>query len=481
MPIELYTHQVLGKEMLRAAYAKQRKREILCLPCGGGKTYTAASIIQDSLDKDGSKLILVDRIELLKQWSLTLHKFGIPFRLIRARNYKDSPIPKKVVIAMVESLWSRLKKDPNLLKRMNVQFVVVDECHKYSFMKILQMINCPVLGLTATPLCSNSNGPLNEFYDGLTIPIETHELILQGGIVGAKTYSIQHNWTGLKKKNNGEYTDESQMLHFGKKKLLGGLLDHWKHYASDKSTIIYNVNIEHSDHITQSFRDEGISCESMDATTPERKRDAILHRFRKGVTQVISNVGILTTGNDESIIECIVLNRKIGLISTKIQIDGRGARNHTFPDGRIKDHFVCLDMGANHDTHGVFGEKVDWKAIFNNPIVAKSVRGQKEDEKVICKHCGAVCARRLNTCVYCKKDLTESKKRRISFKELIQEKKQNLKEIKQTKKDTLPEDLKGIPHSQMTPKQLWRLIDHMGYKKSYFYVIQSKSKWSKRS
>lgn len=439
-------------------------------------TITSCSIIQDSLDKPGSKLILVDRMELMKQWSMTLHMFGISFRLIRARNYKDSPIPKKVCIAMVESLWKRLKKDPNYLKKMNVQLIVADECHKYAFMKILKMINCPVLGLTATPLCSNPAGPLNEFYDGLTIPIETHELILQKGIVGSRTYSINHNWTGLKKKSNGEYTDDSQMLHFGKKKLLGGLVDHWKNYAHDKATVIYNVNIEHSLSVQRMFIDEGISCEHMDAYTSQDDRDGILNRFRRGITQVISNVGLLTTGNDEAIIECIALNRKIGLISTKIQIDGRGARTNTFPGGRIKDHFVCLDMGANHDTHGVFGEYVDWKAIFNNPLLAKNVRGQKEDEKVICLKCGGVNARRLPACSYCNESLEQSKRKVKTFKDMVDERKQKLEEIKQGKKANLPEDLRGLTPGQMTNEQLWRFIEHMGYKKSYYHVVKTHRK-----
>ena len=474
--MELYTHQRLGKQMLRDAYASGHKREILCLPTGGGKTVTAASILYDSLDKEGSKLILVDRIELLKQWATTFQKFGIPFRIIRARNYGDNPIPKKTCIAMVESLWSRLKKHPNYLEKMNVKFVVVDECHKYSFMKILQMVNCPVLGLTATPLCSNKDGPLNQFYDGLTIPIETHELILQGGIVGSKTYSINHDWAGLKKKSNGEYTDESQMLHFGKKKLLGGLVDHWKNYAHDKATVIYNVNIEHSQHVTQMFLDEGVTCEHMDAKTPQEERDGILNRFRRGDTQVISNVGLLTTGNDEAIIECIGLNRKIGLISTKTQIDGRGARTHQFSCGRVKDHFVCLDMGANHDTHGVFGERVDWRAIFNNPLLAKNTKGQKEDDKIICDKCGGVNARRLNNCVYCSHDLTKAKQVRMSFTEMVASEKKKLEEIKAEKKNNLPADLQGISPGQMTSDQLWRFIDIMGYKKSYYWVIKGHRK-----
>ena len=136
--IKLHKHQIDGKEMLRSEYSKKHKRLILCLPTGGGKTFTACSIVEDAVDKnEGSTLILVDRMELLKQWSSSLNKFEVPHRFIRSRAYNDSFMPSRVYVAMVESVWARMKKDPSYLTKLNIRFMITDECHKFAFMKIL--------------------------------------------------------------------------------------------------------------------------------------------------------------------------------------------------------------------------------------------------------------------------------------------------------------------------------------------------------
>jgi superfamily II DNA or RNA helicase len=340
----------------------------------------------------------------------------------------------------------------------------------------MQTFNYPILGLTATPLCSNPKGTLNNYYDDLIMPIDTPELILSGHIVGSKTYSIEHDWTGLKKTAKGDYSEASQMLHFGKKKFMEGIVKHWHTYAAGKSSIIYCVNVEHSIDTCERFRESGITCEHMDGTMSQDERSGILQRSRSGETQVICNVHLLTTGNDEKHIECIGFNRKVGLISTAIQIGGRGARSHRFPDGRRKRNFICLDMGANHEKHGTFGSRIDWKAIFQKPETAKSDVDENEKSTLVCVSCAGVNAKRLADCLYCGESLEKSKKKNRSFSQLCAPDPKILEEIKQKRIDDMPPDLRGLTPGQMTKDQLWRFCQHMNYKPSYFHIMINKRK-----
>ena len=65
---------------------------------------------------------------------------------------------------MVETLNNRLQDDEDFIE--NVGLVIVDEAHNNSFRKIFQYFkNVNMLGVTATPLSSNRNLPLNKNYD----------------------------------------------------------------------------------------------------------------------------------------------------------------------------------------------------------------------------------------------------------------------------------------------------------------------------
>lgn len=472
--MKLWPHQTKAIDLIRKEFRLGKRKPLVCLPTGGGKTFLGCYIIKKAVEREGAKLIVVDREELLQQWSQSLTKFGISHGFIRRKSYGDSWLPKKVYVAMVESLWSRLKKDPAYLEKLKVNLTILDEAHKFAHFKVASHTSGKVIGLTATPLCSNVKGKLSEMYDGFVMPSTTSDLILSGHIVGSETFSLQHEWKGLKRQSNGEFSEESQMLHFGKRKLIDGLVRHWHSYAKGKQTIVYNVNVEHSKRITKEFLDSGISCEHMDGGMSQSDRDAIFSRFRSGATTVISNVHLLTTGNDEREIECIAINRKCGLISTFTQIAGRGARSHTFPDGRRKGKFVLLDMGGNYEQHPIFGEDVDWHAIFKEPGISKN--GKDDDNRqvpLVCNFCGGVNPSRSSECVYCKKALEQPKKTNSKpFLEMLGQDKKSLERIRQSKVDSLPEDLKGLNPNQMTDPQLWRFIEHMGHKKSYFYVIR---------
>jgi len=126
----------------------QNKRIIAQLATGGGKTISFSSITQRYISKnDDNVLILVHRIELLKQTRRTLYdKFGITAEIIEARTKKINSA--RVYLAMVETFKRR---EYNL----GIGLLIIDEAHLGNFTKVLtRFTDCYVIWFTATPLSS---------------------------------------------------------------------------------------------------------------------------------------------------------------------------------------------------------------------------------------------------------------------------------------------------------------------------------------
>ena len=73
------------------------------------------------------------------------------------------------------------------------------------------------------------------------------------------------------------------------------------------------------------FSKAGVKAEYMDGETSKAERRAIKARFHAGDTQVVCNVGVLTTGIDWDV-RCIVLCRPTKSEMLYVQIIGRGLR-----------------------------------------------------------------------------------------------------------------------------------------------------------
>ena len=132
---------------------------VLCAPTAFGKTVTAAALIAR---RKVSTLVMVHRIELLRQWQERLKEFlKFPkggLSVIGGGKKKPSG---KIDIAVMQSL-SRYENLEELLD--NYGQIIVDECHHlsaFSFEAILKQAKAMyVVGLTATPIRRDGHQPI---------------------------------------------------------------------------------------------------------------------------------------------------------------------------------------------------------------------------------------------------------------------------------------------------------------------------------
>ena len=189
----MWPAQIRAVENLEASIGEGRRRALIQMATGGGKTFTAISALYRLISQGGARrvLFLVDRGNLGRQAFKEFQAYSTPddgrkfhelYNVANLRNNRIDPV-NKVVITTIQRLYSILKGEPEfdegleeesafdghgaaLVKapqpvvynaRIPPDFfdvIVVDECHRsiYSlWSQVLEYFDATIIGLTATP------------------------------------------------------------------------------------------------------------------------------------------------------------------------------------------------------------------------------------------------------------------------------------------------------------------------------------------
>jgi superfamily II DNA or RNA helicase len=188
---------------------------------------------------------------------------------------------------------------------------------------------------------------------------------------------------------------------FAKREVYDGVVNKYLKFGTEggkaEKAICFNVNIEHSVEVCRRFLEVGVNAEHVDGETPGEERKAILSRFQTGQTQVLCNVGIVTTGYDEPSVEIIIVNRATTSLPLWLQMAGRGSR--IFGG---KDRFKLIDMGENWKHLGLWEDERDWKDMFHNPVKEKK-KGANDAPAPVkdCPECDALLNISVRFCPHC--------------------------------------------------------------------------------
>jgi len=403
---------------------KFHERQIMCAPTGSGKTVMFSEIVRRAAERFTKVLVLTDRIELFKQTFKALSVHGIPIQVVSAdSNIKMFNPHALVTVGMVETVKRRF------LFGYTPDLIICDEAHKGNFTKVLTEVypNAKVIGATATPIGKH----LPKIYTYIVQSIDIPELITQGFLSPCRAFQMQDDFSDLETKA-GEYTEASQFGHFNKRKLYAGVVSEYLARTPGKKAIVFNVNIEHSQNMTEEFRSAGIVSECITSKTPSAERERILSAFSAGLFPVLNNCGILTTGYDDPSIEVVIMNRKTKSLPLWLQCCGRGSR--IYPG---KTHFTVLDFGMNHDEHGLWAEPRTWSLIEKK----KRKKGTEAAPVKNCPKCEAMLSATARKCEFCGHEF-EQKEAELSEGVMVE---------MSTK---TPEQLVGKPIDVLTPSEL---------------------------
>jgi DNA repair protein RadD len=388
---ELRPYQVSARTGLQAEYRAGKRRVLLVLPTGGGKTTVAADLVQRALAIGHRVVFLAHRKELIDQCSARLAQFGIDHGVIMAGHPNWRPW-LSVQVASIQTLHAR--SDSPEIRAPDL--IIIDEAHRAKASTYLAALErwsgAWVLGLTATPWRSDGKG-LADLFEASVVASTPTELTALGFLVRCDGFGYGAPDLSGVSTSRGDYNELELAEKMNTVRINGEIVSRWRQHANGWRTVAFAVDIKHSQAIVQQFRDAGVPAEHVDGTTPKDERAAILARLASGETRVVSNVGVLTEGWDCPAVSCVILARPTKSVGLYMQCVGRGLR--PFPGKsicRIHDHAGSLAM------HGPPDEDRDYSLAAD-----VKVRKRNADEKapVICPQCLRTCKQDDRSCVAC--------------------------------------------------------------------------------
>jgi DNA repair protein RadD len=379
--ISLYPYQEKTIDDIRREW-KENKRILAMLPCGAGKTFIAAYMINNMIKSGLKVLFLTPRIVLIDQAINEFIAFGIPVGDIsKIHCSHKTNYGAKVIVASTASF---IRKD-----YMPFDVIFVDECHLQNKKINQRMEEHPeerYIGLSATPY---SKG-LGKYYTALVKGPSMRDLIDMegGGLCDFDLYCPSIPSLKDVTVRNGDYVEKELERVMCGAKIAADVVANWCENAENRETIITPVNVAHAHKLQQEFADCGIVSEVIHARVPLEEREEIFNRVRNGTLKILISVACISEGFSIKTISCYVNARPTKSKSTWVQSFGRAIR---YIDGK---RALIFDHGGTALTLGL-PELIDVDHLDDGTRAEaeKKKEKQKKDQEAlpkVCKQCGAL-------------------------------------------------------------------------------------------
>ena len=335
--MELRPYQEAARSSIHSEWDQGRRKTLLVLPTGTGKTIVFAKIAEDVVKTGGRVLILAHRGELLEQAADKIRKTtGLICSVEKA---EESCLGSfyMITVGSVQTLCR--EKRLHAFAPDYFHTIIIDEAHhalSETYQRILEYFSgAHVLGVTATPDRGDMKN-LGEFFDSLAYEYTLPQAIRDGFLckIKAQTIPLQLDLSGVKM-SAGDYQagDVGNALD----PYLGQIAREMSHYCQGRKTVVFLPLIATSRKFCQLLIDEGFRAAEVNGESSDRAE--ILADFEAGKYDVLCNSMLLTEGWDCPSVDCIVVLRPTQVRSLYCQMVGRGTR--LAPD---KDFLLLLDF-----------------------------------------------------------------------------------------------------------------------------------------
>ena len=346
--MNLYPYQLDGVRMIREAFTRV-KRVIYVLPTSGGKTVIMSHIALKTIQRNRRVLIIVHRVELLRQTGQKLAAMGIPHGYISTEHTQNDFWP--VQVAMVATLRGR-ETDP-------FNLIIVDECHHAPSATYQEVISrhpdAYLLGVTATPCRLDGKG-LADCFDEMIQGPQIYELIEFGSLTPPVTYApaVGIDLKGVRSVA-GDYVRSALEEAVGKPSVTGSAVAEYTKLAPGRPCVVFCISVKHAEQVAEEFRFQGYRAVSVDGNTDKAERDRMIQGLKDGSVQVLCSCEIISEGTDVPAIEVGMSLRPTKSLSLYIQQMGRVLRRH---EGKTRA--LLLDHAGNCHRHGLITMHRDW-------------------------------------------------------------------------------------------------------------------------
>jgi ATP-dependent helicase IRC3 len=364
---QLRPYQREALTAVRDAYKAGKRRVIVSLPTGTGKTVVFAHFPR-VLNMKKRLLVLAHREELLLQARDKFRSIDPELKAEIEQAGARAAADAKVVIASVLTLarngarLSRLQPD-------EFSIIVVDEAHHAvapSYRRIFDhfglfepRVSRYLIGFTATPRRGDKQG-LGEIFEDVCYARDMREMIAARYLCPITGWRVDTDLSlDSVKVRHGDFV-ESQLAGVVNTPLRNNLLvKAYRDFAAERRAIVFCVDVAHAKDVHHAFAAAGIRAAPVWGDLSRDQRRSTLARFSAGEIDVVTNCNLLTEGFDEPRVDCVVMARPTRSKLLYAQMVGRGTRLHP-----AKKDLMVIDVADNSRTHQLPG----LHSLFNLPL-----------------------------------------------------------------------------------------------------------------
>lgn len=342
--MELRKYQQESINSIQEEWNNGRKRTLLVLPTGCGKTVVFTKLAEEMVKQGKRVLILAHRTELLEQASDKLFKItGLKTALEKA----DSTAIGSWCRVSVGSVQT-LQRD----KRLN-QFpkdywdvIIVDEAHHIlsdGYMKVMKYFDVAnVLGVTATPDRSDMRN-LGSYFDSLAYEYSLVQAIKEGYLSKIKALTIP---LSLDLSNVSMSAGDFKASDVGTAldPYLEQIADEMVKQCADRKTVVFLPLVKTSQKFRDILNAKGFRAAEVNGESKDRAE--VLEDFENDRYNVLCNSMLLTEGWDCPSVDCVVVLRPTKVRALYSQMVGRGTRLHPG-----KEELLLLDFLWHTERH----------------------------------------------------------------------------------------------------------------------------------
>ena len=375
-------------------FSKKRRKALLAMATGSGKTRTVASLVDvlQQVNWIENILFLTDRTALITQAKRALTQYLPDLTLTNLVSNEFDP-HARCVFSTYQTIINKIDdlKDAHgrIFSPGHFDLIIIDEAHRSIYKKykdIFMYFDALIVGLTATPKDEVGRNTYNEFELENGIPTYAYDLdqaVKDKFLVDYKTIEVTTKFVSsgityadLSEEEQEEYEetfiDEDGMIPdaisstdvndwvFNKdtiKKVINELMTKGLRIdCNDKlgKTIIFAENHNHAEAIFEVFNKEYPELKSFVQVIDNKIKysQSLIDDFsdKDKMPQIAISVDMLDTGIDVPEILNLVFFKKVYSKSKFHQMIGRGTRTcKGLIDGEDKKYFLIFDFCGNFD------------------------------------------------------------------------------------------------------------------------------------
>ena len=361
---------------------------------GSGKSLMLGEVLKlfDKLNKRA--LCLVNNSELVRNNAETFKKQGgnpsIYSSALKQKCYKNN-----VIFATPQTVLNAIKKNKGI-SRIKFNIILVDEAHAINYkdhrtvyMRVLRHYKTEypqmrILGATGTNFRFKSEPIVGEdcFFRKQVGNITTHWLIENGYLVKPrfeidKDFQIDFSSVRLNKMGQFDSKQLDKVIQ-DNERLTAVILKRLQAIMEAQNRFGCFVFCSTIKHCHEAFKSLPRDVTAMiTGKTPERERQVILEKARRGEIKYLINVQVLTVGIDVPGYDTLLFLRPTESLVLAVQMIGRSLRLYSG-----KESALILDCAGNLERHR------DW----DDPIIDDAIKQIEEqnniDDPFQCPECG---------------------------------------------------------------------------------------------